>query len=146
MSTARIPLAGLSTTELKELMVKLGAPAYRGKQLATWIYKKVVSDFDEMPDLPLELREQLKKGGIQGPRLIVVGPAFTSIGGHPAVSICKGNEWCRKQLCVEVDDVSSAIKIVQSLAEKNVDAIKIVNDGGKPGFSCRMARSRGKSV
>jgi len=84
-------------------------------------------------DMALSVREQLKTGKLKGPRLLVVGPAFTSTGGHPAVSICKGNEWCRKQLCVEVDDSASALKIVRSLVEKKVDAIKIVYDGGKPG-------------
>lgn len=84
-------------------------------------------------DLVLPVREQLKSGKLKGPRLLVVGPAFTSTGGHPAVSICKGNEWCRKQLCVEVDDSASALKVVRSLVKKKVDAIKIVYDGGKPG-------------
>jgi imidazolonepropionase-like amidohydrolase len=84
-------------------------------------------------NMVLPVREELRAGKRKGPRLLLAGPAFTSTGGHPAVSICKGNEWCRKELCVEVDDSASALRIVRSLVEKKVDAIKIVYDGGKPG-------------
>jgi 23S rRNA (adenine2503-C2)-methyltransferase len=34
-------------------------PAYRGRQLAGWIYRKGVTRFDEMSDLPLALRTRL---------------------------------------------------------------------------------------
>ena len=84
-------------------------------------------------DLILPVRKVLKAGDLKGPRLLVVGPAFTSPGGHPAVSICKSNEWCRQQMCAEVDDSASAVKTVRALVERKVDAIKIVYDGNRSG-------------
>jgi imidazolonepropionase-like amidohydrolase len=84
-------------------------------------------------DLILPLRKQLQARELPGPRLLVVGPAFTSTGGHPAVSICRSNPWCRQQMCAEVDDSVSAIKAVRELVERKVDAIKIVYDGNRSG-------------
>lgn len=52
-------LAGLSSAELAELVGGLGQPAYRGKQVARWIYKSWVRSVDEMTDLPAALRLQL---------------------------------------------------------------------------------------
>lgn len=40
---------------------KLGQKPYRAKQITAWIYKKLASSFDEMTDLPIELREELNK-------------------------------------------------------------------------------------
>ncbi len=60
-------LIGKTTQEIKELFAEQGLPAYRGKQVAEWLYRKtqpeqgggVASEFDKMTDLPLALREQL---------------------------------------------------------------------------------------
>ncbi len=52
-------LLGASSEELRDYCEKLGLPAYRGDQLARWIYVRGVSDFAEMTDLPKNLRAQL---------------------------------------------------------------------------------------
>lgn len=52
-------LAGRNTSELQDLVKELGQPAYRGKQIAHWIYKKFATSFDEMADLPASLRSAL---------------------------------------------------------------------------------------
>ena len=52
-------LVGLLPTELEDLAVELGASRYRGRQLATWIYRKGVVDLDAMTDLSKELRSAL---------------------------------------------------------------------------------------
>ena len=46
-------------SELEELAVELGASRYRGRQLATWIYRKGVADLDAMTDLPKDVRGAL---------------------------------------------------------------------------------------
>jgi 23S rRNA (adenine2503-C2)-methyltransferase len=51
-------------------MVSLGEPAYRGRQLAGWIYKKAVSSFEEMRDLPAALREKLAQGYVINPLVV----------------------------------------------------------------------------
>ena len=47
--------------ELKEELVALGEKKYRAEQIFKWIYVDKVKEFDEMTNLPLELREKLKK-------------------------------------------------------------------------------------
>ncbi len=57
-------LAGMSLEELEELMSTLGATKFRAKQIHNWIYAKSVSTIDEMTDLSLKFREQLKETAV----------------------------------------------------------------------------------
>ncbi len=52
-------ILGMTTAELQCFCAELGEPAYRGRQLAEWVYKKGVSSFSEMTNLPTQLREKL---------------------------------------------------------------------------------------
>jgi 23S rRNA (adenine2503-C2)-methyltransferase len=52
-------LLELAPDEIVRLVEGLGQPAYRGRQLATWVYVKGVADFGAMSDLSRDLREQL---------------------------------------------------------------------------------------
>jgi 23S rRNA (adenine2503-C2)-methyltransferase len=52
-------LLGLLPSELEDLAVEVGASRYRGRQLATWMYRKGVLDLEAMTDLPKEFRAQL---------------------------------------------------------------------------------------
>ncbi len=54
-----INLLDLLPSELETLAESLGAPRYRGRQVATWIYAKGVTDIRAMSDLPREFRETL---------------------------------------------------------------------------------------
>ncbi len=56
---SRPNLVGLLPSEMEDLAVSLGASRYRGRQLATWIYRKGVVDIERMSDLPREFREQV---------------------------------------------------------------------------------------
>jgi 23S rRNA (adenine2503-C2)-methyltransferase len=56
---SRLNLIGLQPTELEDLAVSLGASRYRGRQLATWIYRKGIVDPEMMTDLPREFRTRL---------------------------------------------------------------------------------------
>jgi len=56
---SRLNLIGLQPTELEGLAVSLGASRYRGRQLATWIYRKGIVDLEVMTDLPREFRARL---------------------------------------------------------------------------------------
>ena len=50
-----------SLEELTKIMLAMGQSAYRGKQIFSWLYKKRVKSFDEMNDISLSFREELKK-------------------------------------------------------------------------------------
>ena len=52
-------LIGLLPAELEDLAVELGASRYRGRQLATWIYRKNVVDLEAMTDLPKDFKTAL---------------------------------------------------------------------------------------
>ncbi len=54
-----INLLDLLPAELEKLAETMGAPRYRGRQLAGWIYAKGVTDIRAMSDLPKDFREAL---------------------------------------------------------------------------------------
>src|SRR5882724_10411478 len=56
---SRVNLVGLLPSELEDLAVGLGASRYRGRQLATWIFRKSVFDLEAMTDLPKDFRAAL---------------------------------------------------------------------------------------
>ena len=51
---------GLNTKELELVAQELGQPAYRGRQIASWIYKRGAESFEAMLDLPREFRTRLE--------------------------------------------------------------------------------------
>ena len=61
-----IDLKSMTLPELRELLVSMGEPAFRGKQLFSWLSRGAES-FDEMMNLPLALRERLKTDCILTP-------------------------------------------------------------------------------
>jgi 23S rRNA (adenine2503-C2)-methyltransferase len=52
-------LVGMLASQLEELAVEIGASRYRGRQVATWLYRKGVTDLAEMSDLPKDFRSTL---------------------------------------------------------------------------------------
>ena len=86
-------------------------------------------------DLILGIRADLRDGALAGPRLLVVGPALTAPGGHPAGTICRGDAWCRANRAAEVDSEEEARREVRRLAQRGVDAIKVVFSSGEPEFN-----------
>jgi len=57
--SGKIYLPDLDISELEEFFTGIGQKKYRAKQVFSWIARGAVS-FDEMTDLPLTLREELK--------------------------------------------------------------------------------------
>ena len=49
----------VSFEELSNIMKSLGQPSFRAKQVYEWLWKKSATTFDEMSNLPLQLRQQL---------------------------------------------------------------------------------------
>jgi len=54
-------LIGMLPSELEDLAVDLGTSRYRGRQLATWMYRKGVFVLDAMSDLPKDFRSALSE-------------------------------------------------------------------------------------
>lgn len=59
----RVELIGLSQPELVEFVEELGEPAYRGRQIFAALQHRRLRSFDEMTDLPKELRARLNEVG-----------------------------------------------------------------------------------
>jgi len=105
----KISLKNFQQDELQNLMVDLGQSKFRGKQIFNWIYENGVSEFDEMVNIPLPLREKLKDiAEINSLKLIskqdsensdTVKYLFKTIDGNKIESvIIAENE--RKTLCI----------------------------------------------
>ncbi len=52
----KLNLKGLTLKELQDYLIALGLPKYRSKQIFTWMYRQNVCCWEEMTDLPKELR------------------------------------------------------------------------------------------
>ncbi|MGE5604611.1 MAG: 23S rRNA (adenine(2503)-C(2))-methyltransferase RlmN [Bacteroidota bacterium] len=50
-------LKGLSLPELQDVLTGLGLPKYRSNQIYAWLYRRKVCCWEEMTDLPKELRQ-----------------------------------------------------------------------------------------
>ncbi|MBI3454891.1 MAG: 23S rRNA (adenine(2503)-C(2))-methyltransferase RlmN [Candidatus Rokubacteria bacterium] len=59
-------LLELTPEEIVALAERWGEPAYRGRQLAAWIYQKGVRDFAAMSNLPKALRARLEAEAVVG--------------------------------------------------------------------------------
>jgi 23S rRNA (adenine2503-C2)-methyltransferase len=59
-------LLDLLPAELESLVESLGAPRYRGRQVAGWIYRRGVTDFVMMSDLPRDVRDALARSSYIG--------------------------------------------------------------------------------
>ncbi len=54
-------LSGLTLDEIEKITDELHASKFRARQIHNWIYLKSVSSIDEMTDLSVKFREELKK-------------------------------------------------------------------------------------
>ncbi|MCA9039161.1 MAG: 23S rRNA (adenine(2503)-C(2))-methyltransferase RlmN [Planctomycetaceae bacterium] len=58
--SALTPFLSLSRDDLILWLKDVGVPAYRGNQIWSWVHQNCASSFDEMSNLPQELRDRLK--------------------------------------------------------------------------------------
>jgi len=57
----KVILKGMTLQELNSYFYSIGEPKYRGGQVFNWIYNHLVTDFDEMNNLPKEFRQRLSE-------------------------------------------------------------------------------------
>lgn len=62
----KVPLFGKTLVELQEIVLQLSLPAYTARQLADWLYKKDVTDFEAMSNLSKECRQILNEKFVTG--------------------------------------------------------------------------------
>lgn len=61
MSTLKYMLLGLTLSELEKVVKDFGMPKFAAKQIAFWLYIKKITSIDEMSNLSLKHREQMKE-------------------------------------------------------------------------------------
>jgi len=54
-----IQLLKMDRLELEEYLISSGEPKFRAAQILDWVYRKFAVSFDEMSNLPQDLREKL---------------------------------------------------------------------------------------
>lgn len=64
--TVKRNLLGLPWPALTDFFSELGQPQYRAKQLMEWVYHHNVSDFSQMTNFPLTLRQTLAEKAVIG--------------------------------------------------------------------------------
>ncbi|GGR71476.1 amidohydrolase family protein [Streptomyces sp. MBT70] len=90
----------------------------------------------------LDTRSKIAAGALRGPRLLATGCGITGRDGHPAVTVFGDNPWARERFTGEVDSVRQIRDLVHHLADREVDAIKLLSEGacahsGGPGYLWR---------
>ncbi len=76
----RRPLFGMDRAALGALMVEMGEPLWRGRQVAEAIYSQRVTEVDGVTTLPLALRRRMVEAGWEVGRPAIV-QAFRSVDG-----------------------------------------------------------------
>src|SRR5579871_4898218 len=57
--TQKTDLLGLSLSQLQAWLAERGEPTFRAKQIFQWLYQHLVTDFEQMTNLPQALRARL---------------------------------------------------------------------------------------
>lgn len=58
---SRIDIKSLSYEELENLIIELGDKKFRAAQIYQWMHQKLVTDFDDMTNIPKALRDKMKE-------------------------------------------------------------------------------------
>ena len=61
MESPKKILMGMTLAELKAVAGQLGMPAFTGKQMAEWLYKRQVKTIDEMTNISKTNRAKLSE-------------------------------------------------------------------------------------
>jgi 23S rRNA (adenine2503-C2)-methyltransferase len=69
-SPTRTDLLSLTLPQLQSWLKERGEPAFRAKQIFTWLYRQLVTDFEAMTNLPQSLRTRLAEEATIGPIVI----------------------------------------------------------------------------
>lgn len=57
--TEKTDIKSLTLDELTESVTKMGLPKFRASQIYSWLHKSFVTEFDEMTNIPVSLRQKL---------------------------------------------------------------------------------------
>jgi 23S rRNA (adenine2503-C2)-methyltransferase len=87
-------LTGLFPEELEQLVAEAGLPAFRARQLLTWVYSSKISDWSRMNNIPASVREQL-----------------ATLVRFPALQLCRVQESTDDQTTKFLWELSDGMKV-----------------------------------
>ncbi|MDR3773620.1 MAG: 23S rRNA (adenine(2503)-C(2))-methyltransferase RlmN, partial [Terracidiphilus sp.] len=133
MCGGRKALFGLDVEALAALMVAMGEPAWRGKQLAEAVYRQRVQDLGEITTLPKPLREKLAAEGWEVGRPRIAQVFQSSDGTERYLVQCGGADaaetvetvWMPEGDDGEAGDGSDADRSAKDAAGKSWDRATI---------------------
>ena len=108
-------LTGMTLPELTEWAKERGLPAFRGKQIFRWIHGG--ADFDEMTNLPKDLRESLKETAVAQPVSVQLHRTSALDGTVSTQVGCRmGCRFCASTLEGRVRDLTAGEMLGEILA------------------------------
>jgi len=69
-SVKKTDLLSLTLPQMQEWLLERGEPPFRAKQLYSWLYQRLVTDFSVMSNLPQHLRNRLAQEASIGPMIV----------------------------------------------------------------------------
>jgi len=87
----KMSIYSIRLDQLEEYIVSIGEKKFRAKQIFDWLYKKRITDFSEMKNVPKSLQEKLAEVG--------VGQIATVSGRYYAMD--RDKRWERVQLAYD---------------------------------------------
>ncbi|HWR26167.1 MAG TPA: amidohydrolase family protein [Methanosarcina sp.] len=90
-----------------------------------------VRDVGDDYDWIIDLRQQLRDGDLEGPRLFAAGPVFTTPGGHPVATFGVEPTSDSVRLPATPEEARSAVRLLSS-GNSRVDFIKVIQERGSP--------------
>lgn len=79
----------------------------------------------------LGVQQQIEQGDLEGPRMFVAGPVFTTRGGHPVATIAGGRVSDNVRIPQTPDEARAMVRDL-ALNTPSVNVIKVVHDRGGP--------------
>ncbi len=128
-------LLGKTTEELKQLAISLAMPSFVGNQLADWLYKKKVTEFDQMTNLSLANRQKLKEHCIIG--FSSPSDCQTSVDGTKKYLFKVGDHYIESVFIPETDRATLCVS-TQVGCKMNC----LFCATGKQGFSAQLTTSQ----
>lgn len=83
------------------------------------------------PGWIFDVQRQIEQGELEGPRLFVAGPVFTTRGGHPVATLAGGRVTDGVRIPQTQDEARAMVRDL-ALSDPSVDVIKVVHDRGGP--------------
>jgi 23S rRNA (adenine2503-C2)-methyltransferase len=124
-SIKKTDLLSLTLPQMQQWLVELGEPPFRAKQLYSWLYQLLATDFSAMTNLPQALRSRLAQEASIGPMILR--------------SELHSKDDRTRKILLELDDgrlIESVLMLYPPIGESSVRATVCVSTQAGCAFGC----------